>query len=81
VRNFSRKVAMCLAHIMGDYKLVDVANHFGLSHYGGVEPVIHWVKRDMQLVIKIDLRLNNIVNRFDPMIRRHDHDCALGSVG
>jgi hypothetical protein len=30
-------------HVMnlGDYKLTEIANHFGLGHYGGVGAAIH----------------------------------------
>jgi len=36
LKNFPRKVAMYLLALEGGYKLTEIAEKFGLSHYGGV---------------------------------------------
>jgi putative transposase len=64
--NFPRKVAMYFAQTVGDYKLTEIAKHFGLGHYGGVSSAIHAVKKAMQVDKKLERKLNSIVKRFDP---------------
>jgi len=46
--------------------LTEIANHFGLKHYGGVGSAIHQVKKEMLNSRKIVRRINNIVKKFDP---------------
>ena len=38
--NFPRKVAMYVAQVRGQYRLIEIADYFGLSHYGGVSSAI-----------------------------------------
>jgi chromosomal replication initiation ATPase DnaA len=64
LKNYPRKVAMYLSQLLGDYKLVEIANHFGMKHYGGVASAIHMVKAELandkkaQRTINRDCNLN-----------------------
>jgi hypothetical protein len=52
--------------LLGDYKLVEIANHFGMKHYGGVASAIHMVKAELANDKKAQKTINSIVKRFDP---------------
>jgi hypothetical protein len=52
--------------LLGDYKLVEIANHFGMKHYGGVASAIHMVKAELANDKKAQRTINSIVKRFDP---------------
>jgi putative transposase len=66
LKNYPRKVAMYLSQLLGDYKLVEIANHFGMKHYGGVASAIHMVKAELANDKKAQRTINSIVKRFDP---------------
>jgi chromosomal replication initiation ATPase DnaA len=55
-----------LSQLLGDYKLVEIANHFGMKHYGGVASAIHMVKAELANDKKAQRTINSIVKRFDP---------------
>jgi len=47
-RNTPRKVAMYVAQQVGDHRLSDIAEYFGLQHYGGVSSAISDITRRMR---------------------------------
>lgn len=65
-KNFPRKVAMFLSAVAGGYKLTEIADEFGLSHYGGVGSAINAVRESKREDVKLVKQLNAIVKRFDP---------------
>jgi hypothetical protein len=51
---------------LGHYKRTpEIANHFGLRYYGRVRSAIHCLNRDMQIAIKVERRLDQILKTFD----------------
>lgn len=64
--NIERKSAMYLVQLIGDYRLVDIAKHFQLNHYGGVSNAIHAIKAEIKKNRKMLKKLNTIINRFNP---------------
>jgi len=62
VKNFPRKVAMYVCQLKGHYRLNEIAEYFGLRHYGGVSSAISAVK----ISRKVRKEINHIINRFDP---------------
>ncbi|MDK1025047.1 MAG: transposase [Gammaproteobacteria bacterium] len=66
VKNQPRKIAMYLAQHIGGYRLTEIAEAFGLKHYGGVSNAIHMIKQEMEADVKISRSVNDIINRFDP---------------
>ena len=47
VLNPGRKMAMYIAKTYGDYQLKDIADAFGLTHYGSVSYALHAFKQEM----------------------------------
>jgi len=66
VTNRPRKLAMYLAQKIGGYRLNDIANAFGLRHYGGVSNAIYMIRQEMEEDTKFNRKVNTIINRFDP---------------
>ena len=64
--NFPRKVAMYVAQVRGQYRLTEIADYFGLSHYGGVSSAISAVKSEARRNKKVSREVKSIINRFDP---------------
>ncbi len=51
---------------MSDYRLRELAEIFGLKHYGGVSNPISMIKREIEVDKILQQDLNNIINRLDP---------------
>ena len=66
VKNEPRKLAMYLAQCIGDYRLTEIAEQFGLRHYGGVSNAIHMIKQALEEDKKLKHAKYSIINRFDP---------------
>ncbi len=64
--NRPRKLAMYLAQQIGGYRLGDIADTFGLKHYGGASNAIYMIKQAMREDSKFKRKVNTIINRFDP---------------
>ena len=45
---FARKMAMYIARKYGDYRLQEIADVFGLRHYGGVSSTVHLFMKELQ---------------------------------
>ena len=65
-QNTPRKVAMYLAQKHGDYRLKEIAEVFGLAHYGGVSSAINSISETLKVDVILRKNVNNIINRFDP---------------
>jgi putative transposase len=65
-RNTPRKVAMYVAQQVGDHRLSDIAEYFGLQHYGGVSSAISDITRRMRDEKQLRNQLKDIIKRFDP---------------
>jgi chromosomal replication initiation ATPase DnaA len=65
-RNNPRKVAMYVAQQVGDHRLSDIAEYFGLQHYGGVSSAISDITRRMKDEKQLRNQLKDIIKRFDP---------------
>lgn len=61
-----RKIAMYLGQKLADYRLNEMASFFGLRHYGGVSSVIYSVVEALKLDVDLSMKINDIINRFDP---------------
>lgn len=71
-KNYPRKMAMYLAHHIGGYKLTEIAEYFGLTHYGSVGSAVNCVKYDQMNNRKINNQLNSLIKRFAPQfLQRH----------
>jgi chromosomal replication initiation ATPase DnaA len=57
---------MYLAQQIGGYRLTEIAEAFGLKHYGGVSNAIYMIKQEMEQDAKLNRSVNSIINRFDP---------------
>ncbi len=66
LKNRPRKIAMYLGQRLCDYRLRELAEVFGLKHYGGVSNAISMIKREIELDKTLQQDLNNIINRLDP---------------
>jgi len=55
---------------LSDYRLNELADIFGLKHYGGVSNAISTIKQEIEGDKILWQDLNNIINRLDPL-------CAL----
>lgn len=68
--NNPRKIAMYLAQIIGDYRLTEIAEYFGLHHYGSVSASVYTIKQELEkdksLKKKFNSVVNGVINRFDP---------------
>lgn len=65
-KNMPRKVAMYIAQKYGDYRLIEIADAFGLNHYGGVSHAIHCVINSLITDANLENKINNVINRLDP---------------
>jgi len=65
-QNTPRKIAMYIAQKHGDYRLNEIADVFGLAHYGGVSSAIHSLSEILNTDILLLEKMNNIIKRFDP---------------
>lgn len=65
-RNRPRKLAMYLAQSTGGYRLTEIAEAFGLKHYGGVSSAIHGVRQEIEFDGSLRKEINAIIKRFDP---------------
>jgi chromosomal replication initiation ATPase DnaA len=65
-RNTPRKVAMYVTQQVGDHRLNDIAEYFGLQHYGGVSSAISDIPRRLRGEKQLQNQLKDIIKRFDP---------------
>jgi REP element-mobilizing transposase RayT len=65
-KNRPRKLAMYLAQHKGDHRLTEIAEAFGLKHYGGVSNAIYDVRQAIINDRSLRKEINTIINRFDP---------------
>jgi putative transposase len=65
-QNIPRKVAMYVAQKHGDYRLKEIAEVFGLAHYGGVSSAIYSLAETLKMDRALLENVNDIINRFDP---------------
>jgi REP element-mobilizing transposase RayT len=64
--NQPRKIAMYLAQHIGGHRLTEIAQAFGLSHYGGVSNAIYMLKAEMSEDKALSRTINTIINGLDP---------------
>jgi chromosomal replication initiation ATPase DnaA len=48
-KNRPRKLAMYLAQHKGDHRLTEIAEAFGLKHYGAVSSAVHGVSQELEI--------------------------------
>ena len=65
-KNVPRMVAMYIAQKYGDYKLTEIANAFGLKHYGSASYAIINVSKTVQIDTALACIINHIITRLDP---------------
>ncbi|MFT5609414.1 MAG: chromosomal replication initiation ATPase DnaA, partial [Parvicella sp.] len=63
--NTPRKVAMYVAQQVGDHRLSDIAEYFGLQHYGGVSSAISDISRRLRDEKQLRKQLKDIIKRLD----------------
>jgi REP-associated tyrosine transposase len=68
-RNTPRKAAMYLAQRVGGYRLTEIAEEFGLRHYGGVSYAAQAVKVELETDRKMQKIVNGIINGFNGKVR------------
>ena len=66
VSNYPRRVAMYLAQRVGDYKLREISEYFGLNHYGSVGSEMSTMKEQLVKDKVCFWDINNIINILDP---------------
>ncbi|WP_278025363.1 transposase [Legionella yabuuchiae] len=64
--NIPRKVAMYIAKKIWDYRLKEIADAFGLNHYGGVANAIFRLSRELSIQPELGIKINAIIKRLDP---------------
>ncbi|KTD23522.1 chromosomal replication initiation protein [Legionella lansingensis] len=64
--NTPRKIAMYIAKTIWGYRLKEITEAFGLSHYGGVANAIFMVSKKLEVNPELSLKLNTIIKRLDP---------------
>ena len=57
---------MYLAQQIGGHRLTEIAEAFGLKHYGGVSNAIYMIKQEIDVDSELNGVINSIINRFDP---------------
>ena len=67
MRNQPRQLAMYLAQRVGGCRLREVADYFGLNHYGGVSYAVSMIKVALADDETLRLEVNIIINRLDPL--------------
>jgi len=65
-KNMPRKVAMYISKKIYDYRLKEIAEAFGLAHYGAVANAISIVTTKLIEHPELGLKLNAIIKRLDP---------------
>lgn len=75
LKNQPRQIAMFLAQKLGDYRLNDIAEIFGLSHYGSASNAIYQVKDAMADDVKLCKTIKRITRKIDSKIQ-----LELGSI-
>ncbi|MFT5609673.1 MAG: hypothetical protein ACI9WC_000562 [Arenicella sp.] len=63
--NTPRKVAMYVAKQLGDHRLSDIAEYFGLLHYGGVSSAISDISSRLRDEKQRRQQLKDIIKRLD----------------
>ncbi len=66
IKNTPRKIAMYLLQRVGDYRLTEIAEIFGLNHYGGISNAIYTVRQEIEHDSNLKDSINSVINRFDP---------------
>lgn len=61
--NTPRKMAMYIARKYGDYRLQELADAFGLQHYGGVCYAVHAFAQDLQKDRELEMSVYSVVNK------------------
>jgi chromosomal replication initiation ATPase DnaA len=57
---------MYIAQQLRDHRLSDIAEYFGLQHYGGVSKAISDISRRLRDQKHLGKQLKDIINRFEP---------------
>lgn len=65
-RNWPRPVAMYVGQQVGDYTLNELADYFGLNHYGSAATQVKKVREIMAADREERKQINSIIIRFDP---------------
>jgi len=65
-KNIPRKIAMHIAKSIYDYRLKEIANAFGLSHYGAVAHAIYKLSSQLLDSPELVFKLKAIIKRLDP---------------
>lgn len=61
--NAPRKMAMYIARKYEDYRLQELADAFGLQHYGGVCYAVHAFERELQNNQILRVKVDNVVSK------------------
>ena len=61
--NTPRKMAIYIARKYGDYRLQELADAFGLYHYGGVSYAVHAFEKKLQEDRELEMSVYNVVNK------------------
>jgi len=65
--NTPRKVAMYVAQKHADYRLKEIAEVFGLIHYGGVSSAIHSISETLKVDGTLLEKINGMFNKLDSL--------------
>lgn len=66
LKNQPRQLAMYLSQQVGGYRLKDIAEYFGLRHYGGVSYAVFKIKEALKGNEYLRDEIKIIINRLDP---------------
>jgi len=61
--NTPRKMAMYIARKYGDYQFQELANAFGLQHYGGASYAVYAFAQQLQLDSGLEMSVNKVVEK------------------
>jgi chromosomal replication initiation ATPase DnaA len=63
--NTPRKAAMYVAQQVSDHRLSDIAEYFGLQHYGGLSSAISDISRRLSDEKQLQQQLKDLIKRLD----------------
>lgn len=62
-KNTPRKMAIYIARKYGDYRLQELADRFGLQHYGGISYAVHAFAQELRKDLELEQRAGSVVEK------------------
>ena len=61
--NTPRKMALYIARKYGDYRYKELADAFGLQHYGGASYAVYAFTQELQKDRELEMSVNKVINK------------------